>query len=150
MSRSIRWYPMILPLLMLVGAACARPDPDRIVPGETTVSALKSIKGQPAREYVPDSRSKANVLEYADRKAYQVEGDLVVASFREPAEDERSLQYWKHQFKGAAQKYEKVPGTENPHGQSFYELSAPTLAVGVVYDPVQDRVIRVVKYAKSH
>lgn len=125
---------------------CAKRSQDLVVPGKTTVMELKSSQGEPQRINVPDSRPQAKLLCYHEGCCYQVEKSLVMTTACEPTEEESSLQYWRHKWKGDPQKYEPVAISSGAHGAPTYQLISERARTAVIYEPHADRVVRVVRY----
>ena len=140
-----RYIPTLLFILALP-PACAPRSQDLVVPGKTTVMELKSAQGDPQSTAVPESRPQAKLLCYHEGCCYQVERSFVMTTACEPTEEESSLQYWRHKWKGDPQRYETVPIANRAHGGETYQLISDRARTAVIYEPQSDRVVRVVRY----
>jgi hypothetical protein len=107
---------------------------------------LKASQGEPGGVNVPESRPQAKLLCYREGCCYQVERSVVMTTACEPTEEERSLQYWRHKWKGDPQRYEPVPLSSGVHGAPVFQLVSEKARTAVIYDPHGDRVVRVVHY----
>jgi hypothetical protein len=138
-------------LIGLTWLSCAPQSTYKIEPGVTTVQELQQQLGQPESTNVPKARPEAKLMDFRQQDAravqVQVEGEKVVGINREPEPHERTLQYWRHRWKGAEQRYEPVPGSMNAHGTPLFQLVATSHKMAIVYDSTNDRVVRVVRYA---
>ena len=127
-------------------ASCADPAP-QIRYGETTKAALVSEKGQPQSTERPQGR-EVELLVYPDNQKYQISRDVVVAGFRDPSSEERSLLYWRHQWKDCATSFTDLAAPES-HLRPEKELKCPASGLSVIYDPNIDQVTRVVEHAQK-
>ncbi len=133
-------------LLALAGACADSNAPIRY--GETTKAALVADKGQPSSAEKPLENSPTEILVYPDNQKYQVTNDVVVAGFREPSSDEKSLLYWRHRFKDCPTTFEALSKRDN-HLHPEKELKCARDGVSVIYDPNTDQVTRVVEHAQK-
>lgn len=133
-------------LLALAGGCADSKAPIKY--GETTKAALLSDKGQPVSAEKPLANSTTEILVYPDNQKYQVSNDVVVAGFREPSADEKSLLYWRHRFKDCPTTFEALNEPAN-HLHPEKELKCARDGVSVIYDPNTDQVTRVVEHAQN-
>lgn len=133
-------------ILALAGACADSKAPLRY--GETTKAALLADQGQPTQSEKPIPGSSTEVLVYPDNQKYQITNDVVVAGFREPSSDEKSLLYWRHRFKDCPTTFEPL-GEATSHLHPEKELKCARDGVSVIYDPNTDQVTRVVEHAKQ-
>ncbi|MFP5490696.1 MAG: hypothetical protein ACLGG0_04305 [Bacteriovoracia bacterium] len=132
-------------LLLILAMACGEKS-TRVKYGLMTKAALISEKGEP--QSVEKPTSTAEVLVYADNQKYQVSKDVVIAGLRDPSVEERSLLYWRHQFKDCSTTFKEMKKPDN-HLHASKELSCAKLGLSVVYDPNIDQVTRVVEHAEE-
>jgi hypothetical protein len=133
-------------LVILSAAGCAtEPAPSAIVFGKSTEAEARGNLREPVTER-PAPERDARLLCGSDSACYQIENRVAVAHARTPAAHERTLQYWRHKWRGQPQRYAEVPGSRGPHGQAEFQLTATSLRKAVIYDPSTDRVLRVVEY----
>lgn len=132
--------------LMLIFAIACGERSTRIKYGSTSRAALVSLKGEP--QSIEKPISNAEVLIYADDEKYQISQDVVVAGFRNPSNDERSLLYWRHQFKDCSTSFKEMQKPDT-HLHALKELTCAKSGLSVIYDPNVDRVTRVVEHAEE-
>lgn len=122
----------------------------KIIVGKTTSEEMLKTYGPPARSYRPASRHQAEVHQFAENEAFQSEGGKVVAYFRDPItdenKDERSLQYWRHLWRGQDLVFEELPGSAGLHGDTLFVLKDQVTRIAVVYDTGKKEVVRVLRY----
>ena len=133
-------------LLALAGACADSKAPIRY--GETTKAALLADRGQPSEAQKPLPGKDTEVLVYHDNQKYQVTNDVVVAGFREPSSDERSLLYWRHRFKDCPTTFVAL-NKPTSHLHPEKELKCDRDGMSVIYDPNTDQVTRVVEHAQK-
>lgn len=109
----------------------------------TTVSQLKKLFGQPKRV---DSIDNQQVFVYSEDKKYQVVNEKVVAEFRAPFDEEKSLLYWKHFCRDEETTLLDLERKNENHQKPEQEFSCKTSKVTVIYDPNVDKVVRVINY----
>jgi|688.fasta_scaffold1085508_1 hypothetical protein len=132
--------------LMLIFAISCGERNTRIKYGSTSRAALVSLKGEP--QTIERPISTAEVLIYENDEKYQISQEVVVAGFRNPAKDERSLLYWRHQFKDCVTSFKEMQKPDN-HLHALKELSCAKSGLSVIYDPNVDQVTRVVEHAEE-
>lgn len=139
---------MTAAFVMLVAGAggCAKSAQDLVIPGQTSLSQLKSSQGEPENQVTPRTRPAAKVLGYPDGCKYQIERNIVVGMACPPSPSEVTLQYWRHKWKGDSPHFDEVPDSADAHGQKNYQLVSDGAHMAVVYQPGLDRVMWVVKY----
>ena len=76
----------------------------------------------------------------------QIERGIAADSACTPSREERTLQYWRHKWKGREQTFTEVVEARDPHGFRTYRLVSVKDNIAVIYDESRDRVIKVVKY----
>ena len=129
-------------LAVLMGCADSS---SKIRYGETTKAALIAEKGQPTATEKPGGLVAGEILIYGEEQKYQVSRDVVVAGFRNPTSEERSLLYWRHQLKDCATTFLDVAAADS-HLRPEKELKCAALGLSVIYDPNIDQVTRVVEH----
>ncbi len=113
--------------------------------GKTTRSELVAVKGEPLKEEaLPVKDSK--VMVYEGEEKYQLKGDIVVNSFKNPTGNEKSLIYWKHKFKDCLTSSQALPQAPEAHTPPEIELSCSEQGLAVIYSQGSDLVSRVVEY----
>lgn len=113
--------------------------------GKTTRSEVVALRGEPLKEEViPVLDGK--VMVYEEDEKYQLRGDVVVNSFKNPKGDEKLLIFWKHKFKDCLTHSKKIPGDTKAHTPPEIELSCPQEGISVIYTEGSDSVSRVVEY----
>ena len=122
-----------------------------LVMGQTTPAELAKKLGAPVRTYHPQERTRAEVQVYPDARSFQIEEGKVVAEFRDPDpvstdQDESSLQYWMHRWKGKNTQLDEVPHSKDRHGRSLFILREVESRTAVIFDSAKGEVIRVVQY----
>jgi hypothetical protein len=135
-------------LLLLLAGACADSKAP-ITYGSTTKAALVAEKGAPQASEKPIAGSPVEMLVYENGEKYQVSGDVVVAGFKEPLEEESSLLYWRHKLKDCPTTFEVIGDQAASHLHAEKELKCARDGISVIYDPNIDKVVRVVEHAKK-
>lgn len=116
---------------------------------------LESLCGKADQEKQARLAKGSQVLVYsedgadpcrASKVSCQFKGNKSQGCHREPQPHERTLQYWRHQWKGLEQKFEPI-ADGGLHGPREFQLTAPSLGVAVVYDQSTDRIVRIMEYA---
>jgi hypothetical protein len=115
-------------------------------PGVTTEGQLKGDLGSPAATRTPSERPEARILEYPHGCSYQIERGILVAASCKPTGGQGTLQYWRHQWIGHAQKFEPLPDSQNAHGLRRFQLVSEQARMAVIYDEATERVVQVVRY----
>ncbi len=109
-----------------------------------TVADLIREKGQPLKEEsIPTENGK--ILNYPGDEKFQVKGDIVTNSFRQPKADETTLLFWKNNFK-ECETTEKILKPAD-HEAAEKELACPSRGLSVLYTDGSDFVSRVIEYA---
>jgi hypothetical protein len=135
--------PLFLLALMLLTSCGVKKS--SFIMGKTTRSDLVEIKGEPLKEeVVPIEDGK--IMVYEDDEKYQLKGDIVVNSFKNPKGDERLVLFWKHKFKNCRTSTRKLPQDIKAHTPPEIELSCPEEGQSVIYTEGSDSVSRVVEY----
>ncbi len=132
-------------LILLFTMSCGQKS-SSIKYGSMTKAALIAEKGAPLSTDRPIP--KTEILLYPNNQKYQVNGDKVTASLRDPLPEEKTLLYWRHQFKNCQTTFTEMNKSKD-HTFASKELSCAKSGVSVVYDPNVDQVVRVVEYAKE-
>ncbi len=153
---------MKLVILLLVSgslAACSKgeeriPAQDNVRKGSgfhfdrLPVAEVIRKLGDPIRRRKASGQPGAELLDFANNQTCQTENQRVVICFRSPRQGEESLQYWRNLWRGVEQNYEEVGEVNVFDAPARFKLTAPTLKLGVVYNPDDDRIVRVVSYGK--
>lgn len=141
---------MLFMALSLGLLGCSGPKRSEVKFGLTTAAQLKESKGEPVSLQSLDKEQVGQVLVYPKNEKFQInKEEIVVASFRDPTENERSLLYWRHQFQGKETSFSEIKTTAESHTGPEMELKCPSLGVSVIYDPNVDAVVRVVEHASQ-
>lgn len=112
--------------------------------GKMTVADLVREKGQPLKEEaIPVEQGK--ILQYENDEKFQIRGDIVVNSFRQPTEEETTLLYWKNSFKDCVTE-EKILRAAG-HEPAELELVCKSRGIRVVYTDGAEVISRVIEYA---
>jgi hypothetical protein len=101
------------------------------------------------KEQSPSTLSPGSkVVRETDGTEHFVRNGTAHAKMRAPTEAEKTLQYWRHRFRGLEQEEREVKRSDAPasHVRPLLQLNAPSLGLGVVYDPEIDRVTGVIEY----
>ncbi len=138
----------MLLILSLIGLVSCADSGSKWRYGETTKAALVAEKGPPDSIERPLGGSKTEVLVYAGNEKFQVTNDVVVAGFRNPTEEERSLIYWRHYFKDCTTSFTELAAVAG-HLRPEKEFKCAHLGLSVIYDPNIDQVTRVVGHAEK-
>lgn len=112
--------------------------------GFRTPEQVINSKGQPNNELSESDLNPSRLLIYKDKTTYQIEDERVRAEFRQPTNDEVSLQYWLQRWKGQVYKTSKVNEEGDSHVESKFYYNEQ-LGEGVIYEVPTNKVIRVVK-----
>ncbi|MFZ4713272.1 MAG: hypothetical protein ACOYL6_06160 [Bacteriovoracaceae bacterium] len=115
--------------------------------GKLTSKELKDKLGGPIR--VESTAQGKEVYVYPDDKKFQVDDEIVDASFRKPTAEESSLIYWRHKFKKKKTNLRRLPLPKDSHLMAEQELSCLQEGTTIIYDPNIDKVVRVIEYAKK-
>lgn len=138
---------LFLSLLML--ASCGSGKRSSFEMGKTTRADVVAEKGEPDKEVdLPVKNSKMMIYESSDDK-YQLEGDIVTNSFKNPVGDEKLLIHWIHKFKDCAVSRKTLPKAPQSHTPPEIEMMCPEEGISVIYTEGSDAVSRVVEYAKK-
>lgn len=133
----------ILALLLLLASCGVKKSSFKM--GKTTRSDVVALKGEPLKEEaIPVDDGK--VMVYGDDEKYQLKGDIVVNSFKNPQGDEKLLLFWKHKFKDCKTLSKTLPRDPGAHTPPEIEMSCPSEGVSVIYTEGSDSVSRVVEY----
>lgn len=138
---------LLVALLML--ASCGSGKRSSFEMGKTTRSDVVALKGEPDKEVeLPVKNSKMMIYEASDEK-FQLDGDIVTNSFKNPVSDEKLLIHWKHKFKDCAVVKKTLAKNPNEHTPPEIELACPEEGISVIYTEGSEAVTRVVEYAKK-
>ncbi|MGZ3688506.1 MAG: hypothetical protein ACXWP5_03695 [Bdellovibrionota bacterium] len=148
--RSLRVSFVFVGILAVSANGCARTSQGNVVPGKTTRSQLTSEIGSPVSTAVPSANPASVLLDYHSDCSFQADSktEIIQARICEPHGQERTLQYWRHKWRGVKTTLIPVAGS-SPHSEQLVQLQAPQLHTTVVYDPSLDRVVRVVNYGQN-
>lgn len=138
----------LLALVLCAFASCSGKSSKAVDYGVTTSAQLKEMKGEPEALQLKDAAHSAEVLVYPDNEKFQIEKDVVVAGFRNPSAQERSLLYWRHKFKDQETSFQAASSSAVGHLPGEMELKSAEAGITVIYDPNVDAVTRVVEHAK--
>jgi hypothetical protein len=134
--------------LLLLGIAACGVKHSTFEYGKTTVAHLVQEKGQPlTEEIIPVKEGK--VLHYSDDEKYQIKGDIVTSAFKTPKGDQKTLIYWKHEFKNCQTRNQKLPRNETTHEMPEWELACDEQGLRVIYTEGSEFVSRIVEYEKQ-
>jgi hypothetical protein len=116
--------------------------------GVTTRSELVAIKGEPLREdSIPVKDGE--LLVFSDEEKFQLRGDVVIHSFRNPKGDESLLIFWKHKFKDCLTTVKKISPFEKSHTSPEIEYACPDQGQSVIYSEGSDSISRILEYEKK-
>lgn len=141
-------YSLLL-ILLLIMSACGEKSTSKVVQiGRTTLSELKNLLGEPKRidTFKTPALASSQIVVYDENQKYQVEDNKVVASFRAPFEQEKSLLYWKHRCRNERTTFRSLKRKVDNHLKAEQEFSCKQSRLTVIYDPNIDRVVRVINY----
>jgi hypothetical protein len=128
-------------LLLLFISACA-PKPSKLVFGITSKEELIEVKGEPLEEQTITDKT---ILVYPEDEKYQVSDGVVESKFRAPSPEEKSLLYWKHQFKDDPDAF-TTSYQSKEHADRTIQYFSKRYGLTVVYDEALDQVVRIVEY----
>ena len=121
-----------LALILLI--ACG--EKKSIEYGKTTKNALIEIKGEPLKtEEIPSGE----VLTFRENEKFQVSGDKVTNSFRDPAGDERNVLFWRHSFRDCETKEREL----DEEGIPEIEFSCPSKGKSIIFLKGTGKVLRI-------
>jgi hypothetical protein len=136
---------ILLALLLLSACGAKRSS---FVMGKTTRADVVSLKGEPIKEEaIPVDDGK--VMVYDNDEKYQLKGDVVVNSFKNPTKEQSLLLFWKHEFKDCVTNLKKLSQDINTHTPPEMELSCPAQGLSVIYTDGSSVVSRVVENEKK-
>jgi hypothetical protein len=139
----IKWNFLILILLFILGTSCSRERKvSRIIPGHTTINEALEWLDEPINVQTSGFATNEEVFIWKDL-TIQVDRKIVKAVHRIPASHEKSLQYWRHEFKNEVSDLKKI---DSQKGEELYQLKFPYKGIDVVYNSKADEVIKVVYY----
>ena len=120
-----------------------------LLPGKDALIAQLKSEGTLLGVQTSQLDRNYEVVSTINDDQYFIKGDRVVSSSRRPKAKERALIYWRNIFKGHL--YEENEASTDLHGHSrpLLQLSCDSLGQGVLYDPNQERVIRIFYYEKK-
>lgn len=134
-------------LLLLIVAACGVKH-SSVDYGKTTVADLIQEKGSPLKEEaIPVKEGK--ILHYSPDEKYQVKGDVVTNGFKAPRGDQKTLIYWKHQFRECQTRHQKLSTKTTGHELPEFELACDEQGISVVYTEGSEFVSRINEYEKK-
>ena len=116
----------------------------RVVPGKTTTLQVIRYLDEP-RMFNKSSFNQAEEVLIWDDVVVQMRDDLVTSVHRQPASHEKSLQFWRQEYKNDKQNFNKV-SSRFASTEHIWQLDFPSKGVNVVYDETKDEVIKVVYY----
>lgn len=127
--------------------SCSGPKSNGVKFGVTTAAQLKESKGEPVSLQPLDEGQVGQVLIYPENEKFQInKDDIVVASFRGPTANERSLLYWRHKFQGKETSFKEINSISQSHSAKEMEFKCPSLGESVIYDLNLDVIVRVVEH----
>jgi hypothetical protein len=139
------WFVIMMANLVL--SSCGTKS-SPINMGVTTRSELVAIKGEPIREdSIPVKDGQ--LLVFSDEEKYQLSGDVVVHSFRNPKGDESLVIFWKHKFKDCLTTIKKISPLVNSHTPPEIEYACPEQGLTVIYSEGSDSISRILEYEKK-
>lgn len=134
-------------LSLLILAACGVKQ-STVDYGQTTEAELLAQKGEVLLEHeIPVKEGK--VLVFDNDEKYQVEKGIVTNAFKTPDANQRSVIYWKHQFRNCETKLRRINEKPVGHEATEWELACPEEGKSVIYREGADYISRVVEYAKK-
>jgi hypothetical protein len=143
------WSALLPPLAAAAGLAACSVPADRltqVTPGVTVRTEIEAARGRPAREEPVSAAPGSSLAEYPESgERFQLRDDRVVARLREPARHERTLQYWRHRWKGRRQSREPLDSRVDVHSGAGFALRNEEENVAVFYREGGE-VFRVVEY----
>lgn len=134
---------------MVAASACSKQEKETSpFPAELGKSPKELVTelGPPKAITPSVTRPQAELYQYPDGTSYQSENGKIVGRFAPPQGPQRTLQYWKHHWKGRETLYKPMPETADQHGQVDYLYSYPAENMAVIYDPRKREVVRVIHY----
>ena len=143
----MRSYLMIGALGVLV--ACSGAKQSKVKYGVTTAAQLRAAMGEPLSQQATSAQHPSEVVIYPEDERYQIEQNIVVAGFRNPTEQERTLLYWRHHFQGKETTFSATPSAAPSHVHKEMQLRCPSEGLTIIYDTNLDVVTRVVEHAQQ-
>jgi hypothetical protein len=140
--------------LLLLATACSQQSKTvagqaMSVPKQTKAELVAQLKDQGVFDAVQTSTIDRNfeVVKTTTDDDFFIKDNIVVSSSRKPKPRERSLLYWRYQFKGKGYREAKVDDSSlEGHTQPLKQLACDELGMGVVFDPSIEQVTRVFYY----
>lgn len=127
-------------LILLLFVSCGEKKSLRL--GETTKAALIEMKGEPeSSKEIPGGE----ILSYKGNENFQVNGEKVTASFRDPGGDEKTVLFWRHAFRDCETSEKKLSDDDHPE----IELDCATEGRSVVFVEGSGTVIRVSEHERN-
>ena len=128
---------------ILTFASCSRDfKVARINPGSTYIADAIDILDEPEIRDASFS-SKGSMLYIWNDVSLQVDkSEIVTAIHRTPASHEKSLQFWKHQYKELNTQFNKVSNSQS----NLWQFNIPEKGINVIYDERADIVTKVILY----
>jgi hypothetical protein len=132
------------------GSVSANPvtkvSPIPAVTQDTLVNSLKD-KGTLVGVQTSTIDSQYDVVSTTGDEKFYIKGGRLVSNSRRPLKGEKSLIYWRTQFRGrpyreTALTQEAIAGHERP----LLEFACDSIGTGVIYDPSHEEVKRVFNY----
>ncbi len=139
------WFVIMMANLVL--SSCGtKSSPVKM--GVTTRSELVAIKGEPLRvDSIPIKDGE--LLVFSDEEKFQLSGDIVIHSFRNPKGDESLLIFWKHKFKDCLTTVKKITPLARSHTSPEIEYACPDQGLSVIYPEGSDSISRILEYEKK-
>ena len=134
--------------LILMGIAACGVKHSSVEYGKTTKANLVQEKGEPlTEEVIPIKDGK--VLLYPGNEKYQLQGDVVTSGFKTPQGDQKTLIYWKHEFKDCLIRNRKINRDQTSHEMPEWELACDEQGISVIYTEGSEFISRIVEYEKK-
>lgn len=127
-------------LFFLLLIACA--EKTSIRPGVSTKSDVIQIKGEPFKTDVVPS---GEVLTYKNNEKFQITGEKVSGSFRDPVGDEKNVLFWRHAFRECQTSEKDLSDDPVPE----VELACVREGKSVIFVKGSGKILRISEYERN-
>jgi hypothetical protein len=132
-------YCLVLALLLVSSCQQEIKDLKEIHPGSTSLNEALQILEGPGNITRFPTHSDTQIFHW-EEFSLQVNDKLVTAIVRNPTADEKSFLYWRHAYRHAPTKLQKLEASP------LYQFLIPQEGLEVIYDEELDEVTKVVRY----
>ncbi len=128
-------------IFLLLFISCSRDNSgSQLKPGLTTLNSLFENHDEPLN-VIPASRPDQEIFVY-ENMSVQVDDQMVRAVYRNPASNEKNLQFWRHKYRTLEPSFKPVARTD----EQFWQLKYNQQGINIIYNSQLDEVVRIIEY----